>query len=269
MFQPVLPLGGFAGWSFLNRTLDTQKDAFAQSSEVVRETNYFLENIGKVKTADDLVSDRTLLKVALGAFGLDDDIGNTYFIRKVLEEGTLSGDSLANRLSDKRYAELSRTFGFGDYSVPGTALSDFGTRIVSAYQDRQFEIAVGEQNENYRLAMGIPRDLGKIAGKDQQDDTLWFTVMGTPPLRKVFETVYGLPQSFGALDLDKQLQILKNKTQAVFGDSSIKQFTTPEAQKKLARLFMLRADIQASGAGAGSGEIALTILQGVTGPLRF
>lgn len=264
MFQPVLPLGGFAGWSFLTRTMDSQKDAYAKSPGIAREVKYFEENIGKVKTAEDLVSDRTLLKVALGAFGLSDDIDNKYFIRKVLEDGTLTDDALANKLSDKRYLKLSQAFGFGDYPVPSTGLSDFGSEITTAYKERQFEAAIGDQNENFRLAMGIDRDLAEIANKDLEEDTLWFTVMGNPPLRKVFETAFNLPESFGSLDLDKQLATFKDKARAAFGDSGIKQFSSPEKQEDLTRLFLLRADMQAMNINTGSGQIALTLLQGAT-----
>ncbi len=264
MFQPVLPLGGFAGWSFLTRTMDSQKDAYAKSPEVAREVKYFEENIGKIKTAEDLVSDHTLLKVALGAFGLSDDIGSKFFIRKVLEDGTLSNDALANKLSDKRYLKMSQAFGFGDYPVPSTGLSDFGPKITAAYKERQFEAAVGEQNENFRLALGVDRDLAEIANKDLKEDTLWFTVMGNPPLRKVFETAFNLPKSFGTLDLDKQLATFKDKARAAFGDSGIKQFATPEKQEDLTRLFLLRADMQAMNINTGSSQIALTLLQGAT-----
>ena len=206
MFQPVVPFGGFSGWSFLNRTLDNQKEAFANSSEISREVDYFKENISKIQTAEDLVADRRLLKVALEAFGLGEDINNKFFIRKVLEDGTSADDALANRLSDKRYLEFSQAFGFGDLPGPNTVLSDFGTKITSAFKERQFETAIGDQNEDFRLALGIERDLTDIAGKDLQEDTLWFTIMGNPPLRKVFETAFNLPQSFGTLDLDKQLE---------------------------------------------------------------
>lgn len=264
MFQPVVPFGGFAGWSFLTRTLDNQKDAYAKSPEVAREVAYFEENIGKVQTAEDLVADRTLLKVALEAFGLGDDINNKFFIRKVLEDGTLTDDALANRLSDKRYLEFSQAFGFGDYPVPSTVLSDFGAKITAAYKERQFETAVGNQDENFRLALGIDRDLSDIAKKDLNEDTLWFTVMGNPPLRKVFETAFNLPQSFGTLDLDKQLETFKGKAQSAFGDGGIKQFASSEKQEDLTRLFLLRADVQALNVSLGSSQTALTLLQNIS-----
>jgi len=263
MFQPVVPFGGFAGWSFLTRTMDNQKEAYAKSPEVAREVEYFKENISKVQTAEDLVADRTLLKVALEAFGLGDDIDNKFFIRKVLEDGTLTDDALANKLSDKRYLKMSQAFGFGDFSVPSTALSDFGTKITSAFKERDFEAAVGDQNEDFRLAMGIERELSDIAGKDLSEDTLWFTVMGNPPLRKVFETAFNLPTSFGALDLDKQLETFKDKSRSAFGESGIKQFAAAEKQEDLTRLFLLRRDVQALNVDTGGAQIALTLLQNI------
>ncbi len=75
-FQPVVPLGGYAGWAFLNRTQTAQQSAFDESATIVRQTSYFEENIGNITTAEDLVNDRRLLEVALGAFGLDEDINN-------------------------------------------------------------------------------------------------------------------------------------------------------------------------------------------------
>ena len=102
MFQPLVPTGGLAGWRFLQRTYDTQFEAFNQSVSLQRDTDYFRENIGQVTTAEALVSDRRLLSVALGAFGLQDDVDNRYFIRKVLEEGSVNEDALAVRFADRR-----------------------------------------------------------------------------------------------------------------------------------------------------------------------
>lgn len=261
MFQPIVPLSGFAGWSFLTRTLESQKEIHANSAEIAREVNYFKENISKVESAEDLLSDHTLLKVALGAFGLDDDINSKFFIRKVLEDGTSSDDALANKLSDERYLEFSQAFGFGDDSPPNTTQSDFGDTITSAYTDLQFEVAVGDQNEDFRLALGVGRDISELAEKDLEEDTLWFSVMGSEPLRQVFETAFNLPEAFGSLDLDQQLKTFKEKAQSVFGDSGIKQFASEEKQNELTRLFLLRADIQSLGTGLTSSQAALTLLQ--------
>ncbi len=262
MFHPVIPFGGFSGWLFLNRTMDSQKSAFEKSPEVMREEEYFKNHIGDVKTADDLVSDRTLLKVALGAFGLSADLDNKFFIKKVLEDGTLASDALANKLSDKRYLKMAQAFGFGDYPIPSTGLSDFGDRITAAYKEREFEVAIGDQNQNFRLALGIERDLTEIAEKDLNEDTLWLSIMGNEPLRQVFETVLNLPSSFAGLDLDKQLETFKDKAFSAFGDSGIKQFADKENREKLTRMFLLRADLQNLNVSTDGSQTALTLLQG-------
>ena len=79
-FQPVVQFGGHAGWAFLQRTETAQRDAFERSPSIERETTHFAENIGKIKSAEALVADHSLMKVALGAFGLEDDIQNKAFI---------------------------------------------------------------------------------------------------------------------------------------------------------------------------------------------
>ena len=87
-FQPQIPLQGIAGWRFLERTQETQQAAFDKGPQMAREIAYFEENIGKVTSTAELMSDRRLLKVALGAFGLEQDIDKKAWIRKILDEGT-------------------------------------------------------------------------------------------------------------------------------------------------------------------------------------
>nr|WP_276946739.1 DUF1217 domain-containing protein [Haematobacter massiliensis] len=65
-----------------------------------RDEAYFRDRIGGISSAEELVADRRLLQIALGAFGLGEDIGNKYFIRKVLEDGVSERTALANRLSN-------------------------------------------------------------------------------------------------------------------------------------------------------------------------
>ncbi len=260
-FQPVIPFGGMAGWAFLQRTRAGQQAVFDKAPEIRRDTDYFAENIGSITTAQELVSDYRLLKVALGAFGLDDDIDNRFFIRKILEEGTIDPDSLANKMSDKRYLEFSKAFGFGDFPTPNTQLSDFADSILDAYKTRQFEVAVGEQDNDLRLAMTLERDLSAILDKNTTDDGRWFSVMGNPPLRKIFETALGLPASFGTLDLDLQLSGFRERARAVFGNSEVSQFSDPEKMEELNRLFLVRSQINAGNGALSSSSIALTLLQ--------
>ncbi|WP_420863681.1 DUF1217 domain-containing protein [Algirhabdus cladophorae] len=117
-FSPIFSGTGVAGYDFLARTRVTQQALLAQSAEVLRETEGFAEDIKNVQSAEQLVEDRQLLKVALGAFGLLDDLENKAFIQKVLESDMSDSDSFANRLTDTRYQALAQAFDFAGQGTP-------------------------------------------------------------------------------------------------------------------------------------------------------
>ncbi|SEV92885.1 Protein of unknown function [Aliiroseovarius sediminilitoris] len=260
-FQPVIPMGGAAGWAFLKRTQAAQQTAFNASPEIQRDTQYFEEKIGSIKTSEDLVGDRRLLRVALGAYGLGDDINSTYFVKKVLDDGTLDTGDLANKLSDKRYLEFAKDFGFGDYNIPRTQISDFGSRVADAYRQKQFEIAVGEQDADMRLAMTLDYQLSEIVRGSGSDDTKWYKIMGNPPLREVFQTAFGLPSAFGSVDIDQQLATFRDKADQYLGSSTVDQFADQDKMDELNRLFLVRSQIASGDASMSSGAIALSLLQ--------
>ncbi|MEM8538510.1 MAG: DUF1217 domain-containing protein [Pseudomonadota bacterium] len=261
-FQPVVPLTGYTGWRFLDRTLDNQQAAFNQSQPIARATDYFRANIGNVQTAADLVNDRQLLSVALGAFGLDEDINNRFFIQQILEGGTIDDDALANRLADNRYADFSRAFGFGDRTLPRTQLSAFPDEIINRYTDQQFARAVGEQNNDLRLALNVGDGITDIVDRASTNTGQWFSIMGNAPLREVFQTALGLPRSIASVDLDQQREIFEDRARSVLGTDQVADLTDPAQQERLIQLFLVRAEAAQISANSGP-NVALTLLQAI------
>lgn len=263
-YTPVIPMGGIGGFAYLQRTRETQQAILEETPQIKRNVAAFEERIGKITSAEDLVNDRQLLQVALGAFGLDDDINNKYLIQKILESDTDNKDSLAARYSDKRYAALSDAFGFGKPFGPETNGPGFAADITARYTDRQFEIAAGEVDNDMRLALSFERDLADVAGNgDLSIDGKWFTVMSNPPLRAVFETALGLPSSIGQIDLDQQLGVFKEKAERMYGTADISELTEPETQDRIIRDFLARSQLNAMMSNNfTSGSAALAILSG-------
>jgi len=322
-FQPVLPLGGYSGWRYLQSTLQTQQAQFAQSASQAVDRAYFRENIDSIHSAEELVSDYRLLRVALGAFGLQDDLPNRAFIRQVLEQGTDADTDLANRLANKSYRALAEAFDFSTDraadETPGPngidrVLSDerYFRDTVTGMQtvddllsdgralrialaafdlaedlpDRQFlrdlfeggtqsPAAPAQQldNPNYAalvaafgftedgqsrtgepafasdLLVGLDRlgfakeleiaearfqsstaalpSLSRIAEAGTEDRRGWVQVVSDPALRNVFASAFGLSRSFDRMNLDQQISALKDGVEAAFGDRRIAQFADP------------------------------------------
>lgn len=259
-FAPIIPSGGLVGWRFLERTYAAQTQTFNKGAALTRDTAYFEANIGAVSSAEDLVSDRRLLRVALGAFGLGDDINSTAFVKKVLSDGTINADALANRLTDTRYKEFSKAFGFGDFATPRTKLSTIGTEITTKYRQKQFEIAVGEQDDSMRLALNAKAELSALATSSGSNDTKWYTVMGNTPLRAVMEVALGLPDGFAQIDIDTQLSEFKSRAKTQLGITSLADLADPEKLNKLVDRYLLREQVNAGTSSYSAASIALTLL---------
>ena len=250
-FQPTIPLPGIAGWRFLERTQGAQKAAFEKGPELQRDIAYFKEKIAGVATAADLVADRRLLKVALGAFGLEGEIDKKAFVRKILEGGTTDPASLANRLTDKSWYKLTEAFGFGDPGGARTGEAGFAAKLVEAYKTRAFEAAVGDADNDMRLAMNFRREIAELA---KGEGGSWFSVLGSKPLRQVIEKAYGLPKAFGQIDLDQQREVLRDKTSAMFGTDKLTAFQDAANVEKLIDRFLARAQIEAGVSATSPGR---------------
>lgn len=259
-FSPIIPMPGLSGWQFLQATYDRQVQEFSEAPVLQRDLDHFRNQIPSVSSAEELVSDRSLLRVALGAFGLQDDINNRAFIRTILESKSDDPKSLVNRMSDQRYKDLANAFGFGSPLGAKTVTTDFAEKIVTRFQTQEFEIAVGNVDHNMRLALSAKRELAELASESGTDNTKWFKAIGRPPLRTFLETSLGLPEGFGKIDLDQQLGVLKSKAKSHFGVTAFRDFAHPEIIDKAVQRFQLVTQIN-SNSHMSSASIALQLLQ--------
>lgn len=260
---PVLPSSGLTGWNFLNATLPAQEKVFNNSADISRDVDYFKENIGEVKTLDDLMGDRRLLKVALGAFGLGDEINKGAFVRKVLEEGTEDRSAFAVRLNNSDYLEMARSFDFsnGDLSLSESDIN----AMVKGYQQETFEVSLGGVDNSMRLALNFKREMSELANAGLSEDGGWFRAMGSVPLRTVLESAFNMPSGFAQLDIDRQKELLSDKANSLFDGKTIDVFKDPEVIETTIRRYLLQEQV-ASGPSANTpGFAALTLLQGGNG----
>lgn len=257
---PVIPNNGIAGWNFLQKTLDRQTEAFNKSPDIARDVAYFEANIGEVKTLDDFMGDRRLLKVALGAFGLGDEISKGAFVRKVLEEGTADRSAFAVRLNNSDYIEMAETIRVDQDGNVSISASDIAN-ISERYERQSFEEEVGNVDDSMRLALNFERKIKEFAGQGLSENAGWFRAIGSVPLRTVIESAFNLPGEFSALDIDRQKDILVDKANALFGGKTVDVFENPDNVQTMINRFLLRQQIESGPTASTPGFAALSILQ--------
>ncbi|WP_372803432.1 DUF1217 domain-containing protein [Paracoccus seriniphilus] len=247
---------GLQGWRILQDQAARHLEVLSQDPVVQRSTQKFEKNISSIDSAADLVRDYQMLHVALRTFGLDDDIGNKAFIQKVLESDLQDENSLANRLSDKRYLRLATTF---DFQAGGANADSIIDTVSRDYLQREFEYRVGEADENLRLALNAQRELQEMSGRESSDRTLWYEVLANAPLKTVFEGAFGFGDGYANLSIDRQYEEFTKAAERFLGSSSFSDLTTADGIERLIDSFLLRSEMNNSSA-QNRYSIALTLL---------
>ena len=253
--------GGYVGWRLLSRTADQQKAVLAAQPQIARDTGYFHDNIARVGTAEDLIRDYRLLSVALKSHGLEDDIGNRAFIRKILESDLSDPKSLANRLSDQRYVDLARSFGFGGEDPAKTTDPEFAGRIAADYIQAEFELRVGESDNDLRIALNASRELATIGQSESSEDSKWFQILGSPPLAKFVQEALGLGSNLSKLPIDSQLVALKSAAKRHLGAGTVADLANPARMERAIGIFLARSQINAFELGTDRFSTALALLR--------
>lgn len=168
---------------------------------VSRDIDYYQENITKVKSIDDFLSDTRLFTFAMKAFGLGEMSYAKAFMRKVLEEGVADKSSFANSLSDTKYRDFAEMFNFDTFGDATTAFTKVQEGVVDMYLRQTLEEQAGKDNEGVRLALYFERKAPKM--------TNYYEILADKALGKVVRTALGMPDSMAAADVDKQVAQFK------------------------------------------------------------
>jgi hypothetical protein len=137
--------------------------------------------------------------------------------------------------------------------------------LLQRHREARFEQAVGQQDGSMRLALALKRDLARLATKPVSEEARWFTILGTPSLRAVFETAFRLPREFAALDLDRQVDVLKARVERLTGSADVAQFADPSRIDRLLTLFFVGTQLSEQRQ-AGPASVALRLLEGASQP---
>jgi hypothetical protein len=164
-----------------------------QQADVTRNAAYYRENIGKVKSVDDLLKNDRLYQYAMKAYGLEDMTYAKAFMKKVLESDLSDANSYANKLVDKRYREFAAAFTFGG-SDTAIAQSESQTdEMIGLYKatvTRQVD-AIDEDTRYYNLMIGSVTNVDQLLNDDRLR-TYVFAAFGIDDSQWSRETIRGV-----------------------------------------------------------------------------
>jgi hypothetical protein len=181
---------------------DSQKlvAKFQDRPAVDKEIQYFRDKAPKLKSMDDLFKDQRLLRFIASAYALDDEVQYPARLRKVLESKITDPNSLAKRLVDPRYAEMSNELMLGDLGVIVFGGTDLVNKVVNRYVQNEYEKDLGKTNPALREASYFLRKVGSI--KDS------LSILGDGVLRSVVTFTLDLPPQIAFQSIDKQRSLI-------------------------------------------------------------
>ncbi len=244
-----------ASFSLIARDLDRSLETTSQQPAVARETEYYLENITKVKSTEEFIEDDRLFRYAMTAHGLSEMSYAKAFMRKILDEGVDESDSFANGLADRRYREFAETFNFARYGETATAFGRTQEGTTDLYVRQTLEIDAGNENEGVRLALYFQRKAPEL--------TSVFSILADRALLEVVQTALSIPPEASFQSIDRQAEEIGKRI-------DLEDFKDPEKLGRFLQQFSALWDIkspQSSSATVPSISIGAPIQYGLSSSL--
>ena len=157
----------YTSYKLITRDIGKSLQRVESQPIVKRDTEYFLANIGKVKSAEEFVDNARLFNYAMKAFNLQDMAYAKAFMLKALKEGVSDPQSFANKLTDKRYAEFVRTFDFVEHGDKATIYNKARDATIDNYIARATGNGLLPETETAKAETAYFREnIGKVVSPD-------------------------------------------------------------------------------------------------------
>lgn len=183
----------------------TEFQKFRERKDVQKDIDYFKENIGSIKSVDELFENQNhrLLKFVLSAYDLESEAQYPGKIRKILESDLTDIDSLANRFKDPRFLQLTKDLNLNFMGVTKLQLGSAIQDLTSRYERVAYEKHLDEQAPGVRAAIEFNRRI--------KDVTLTAQLLGDNVLREVVTVANNIPKEIAYQEVDSQVTAVERK----------------------------------------------------------
>lgn len=189
------------------RFLDENERTAAREA-ATKKAEVYQERIQSIDTVRELLADRDVIDVVIGAYGLDPEDVTDDFLKQVFSSDLSDPKSFVNQQPDGRWAELVASFNF---DVNGNLTREtIGTvqqrgetlETVNKYLRQTLEENEGASNEAVRLALYFERTAPNVTDA--------YGLIADDALMAVFRTTFGFSDEFSNMDVDQQARIIND-----------------------------------------------------------
>ncbi|MCZ8179277.1 MAG: DUF1217 domain-containing protein [Rhizobium sp.] len=214
----------------------------------------YQEKIQSIGTVSELLADREVLDVVIGAFGLDPEEVTDDFLKQAFRSDLADPKSFVNQQTDNRWAELVASFNFdANGNLTRETIGTIQQRgetmeTVNKYLRQTLEEAEGASNEAVRLALYFQRTAPTVTDA--------YGLIADDALMAVFRTTFGYSDEFSNMDVDQQARIIND-------NMDLADLQDPEKLERFLQRYTAMYDTENSVASSS----AATILSGGTGSI--
>jgi hypothetical protein len=190
-------------------TADVDLKDTAEVDKVKRETTYYQDQIGNIRSVDDLIRDKRLVAYLTRAYELGEEQITDRFLRDVLTSDPFDPESFANEQSNTGFRDLAAAFNFtaegGLDREPALQPQTRGDIIRAAddYLRQTMEQRAGEENPGVRLALYFERKAPVIDSA--------FDILADKALYEVVRTALGLPLAVAQASTEAQARMIERR----------------------------------------------------------
>jgi len=240
-------LSGFdniTGWAVLQKNGAAIEKAYAADSSSASDIAYFKSVAPTLTTPDALLKNYRALTFVATAYGLGSEVDQTAILRKLMTQDPNASTSLAQQLSDNNYRTFANAM--SSWTPPPFSNPANINAAIAGYNENSFETSIGTDSVPLQEATYFTRTVPGMTQLAQ--------IMSDKPLLDVVTTALGIPSSFGSLDYDQQVAILKPRL-------DMSQFATAAGVAKFVQKYLVMDQLNQVTSGSASDPI-LTLFGG-------
>ncbi len=149
----------------------------SKSADVKGEVAYFKARVARIEKVDDFFKDSRLMRFALTAFNLEDQMQYPARIKQIMKDDAGDPNALVRRMTSPGYREINAAFEFFKKGVTKLKTEAFQTEVIARYYSARNEKAISEMSPDLADALYFERMIGKVrSGYDILGDRILFGV---------------------------------------------------------------------------------------------